>query len=339
MQARVFLIIAVFFLILDHARAAEPETNEEINLIQINIEGTRPELTVGIGLGISAEITNLSKRNAIYLTEMDLTLTPAPELISATGELVNWWAYFPDMDRKNYYKADWTEEGRYYAVAELKPGETITAFWWTAATTAAGPKRKPHSAVGQAIGELWATVLSELKFILFAPGDYKVTVSTTYWVHPEQPGSQNYHHAVQSKMLHASAPQTVILFGAAVGGIFAYFIHPQARRRLIDSAPSRGRTFLYVATRRFLQEIGGAFAALLLITIVTILLSRISETQFVIRVTVSDLWGAITIGFVANYAGSTILSKILAKVSASDSETEVTKPSIQEQSAKPVDTQ
>lgn len=146
MQARVFLIIAVFFLILDHARAAEPETNDEINLIQINIEGTRPELTVGTGLGISAEITNLSKRNAIYLTEKDLTLTPAPELISATGELVNWWAYFPDMDRKNYYKADWMEEGRYYAVAELKPGETITAFWWTAATTAAGPKRKPHSA-------------------------------------------------------------------------------------------------------------------------------------------------------------------------------------------------
>ncbi len=211
MQGRVFLIIAVTFFMLDHARAAEPETTDEINLIQINIEGTRPELTVGTGLGISAEITNLSKKNAIYLTEKDLTLTPAP--------------------------------------------------------------------------------------------------------------------------------QTVILFGAAVGGLFAYFIHPQARRRLIDSAPSRGRTFLHEATRRILQEIGGAFAALLLSTIVTILLSRISETQFFIRVTVSDLWGAITIGFVANYAGSTILSKILAKVSASDSEAEAAKPSIQEQGAKPVDTQ
>jgi len=339
MLVRLFSLIFVFLIIVDHTSSAEPETADETDMIQINIEGTRPELTVGTGLGISAEITNSSKKNAIYLSEKDLTLTPAPELISATGELVNWWAYFPDMERKNYYKADWMEEGRYYATAEVKPGEKITAFWWTAARTAAAPTRRLHSAVGQAIGELWATVLSELKFIFFAPGDYKVTVSTTYWVHPEQPGSQNYHHAVQSKMFHASAPQTVILFGAAVGGLFAYFIHPQARRRLIDSTPSRGRTFLYEATRRILQEIGGAFAALLLSTIVTILLSRISETQFFIRVTVSDLWGAITIGFVANYAGSTILARILNKVSASDTEVEVTKLSIQEQGAKPEDTQ
>ena len=140
-------------------------------------------------------------------------------------------------------------------------------------------------------------------------------------------------------MFHASAPQAVILFGAAVGGLFAYFIHPQARRRLIDSAPFRGRSFLYEGTRRIFQEIGGAFAALLLSTIVTILLSQISDTQFFIRVTVSDLWGAITIGFVADYAGSTILGKTLSEVSASNSEVEVTKPSIQEQGAKPVDTQ
>lgn len=337
MQISLLSLFFVFIFMVDSTSFAESETADETDLIQINLEATRPELTVGTGLGITAEITNTSKKNAIYLSEKDLTLTPAPELTSATGELVNWWAYFPDMERTNYYKADWMEEGRYYAIAELKPGEKITAFWWTAAKTEAA-NSKPRSAVGQAIREVWATVLSELKFIFFAPGDYKVTVSSIYWVHPEKPGSQNYHHAVQSKMFHASAPQSVILFGAALGGLFAYFIHPQARRRLIDSAPSGGRAFVYEATRRIFQEIGGAFAAILLSTIVTILLSRISDTQFFIRVSVSDLWGAITIGFVANYAGSTILAKILKKVSAADTEVEVTKPAVQEQGAKPVDT-
>lgn len=58
MQAGLFSLILVFFFIVDHTSAAEPVTADETDLIQINIEGTRPELTVGMGLGISAEITN-----------------------------------------------------------------------------------------------------------------------------------------------------------------------------------------------------------------------------------------------------------------------------------------
>jgi len=88
MLVRLFSLIFVFLIIVDHTSSAEPETADETDLIQINIEGTRPELTVGTGLGISAEIINSSKKNAIYLSEKDLTLIPAPELISAIGELV-----------------------------------------------------------------------------------------------------------------------------------------------------------------------------------------------------------------------------------------------------------
>jgi hypothetical protein len=55
----------------------------------------------------------------------------------------------------------------------------------------------------------------------------------------------------------------------------------------------------------------GILGAALLSIIVTILLARLSETQFLIRITVADFWGAVAIGFVANYAGAEVLNKII----------------------------
>jgi hypothetical protein len=53
---------------------------------------------------------------------------------------------------------------------------------------------------------------------------------------------------------------------------------------------------------------------------ITILLSRISETQFLIKVTVNDFWGAVAIGFVANYMGAKALNKLI-DISAEDEKT------------------
>ena len=44
----------------------------------------------------------------------------------------------------------------------------------------------------------------------------------------------------------------------------------------------------------------------------TVLLARLSETQFLIRVSINDFWGAIAIGFVADLLGIKILQKILS---------------------------
>jgi hypothetical protein len=45
--------------------------------------------------------------------------------------------------------------------------------------------------------------------------------------------------------------------------------------------------------------------------IITILLSRIEQTAFFIKVTVSDLWGAIAIGFFGNYGGMALIDKMV----------------------------
>ena len=120
------------------------------------------------------------------------------------------------------------------------------------------------------------------------------------------PGS-GIHTATQTAFVHVSAPQWVILFGAMIGGLLAYLItllFPSLRKR---EAGNDGKG------RQFLRLIAGAIGAVLLAAIVTILLARLSDTQFLIKVSVNDLWGAIAVGFVSDLVGVKILDKIVGK--------------------------
>ena len=51
--------------------------------------------------------------------------------------------------------------------------------------------------------------------------------------------------------------------------------------------------------------------SVLLSVIITILLSRIEAAQSLIKVNASDFWGGIAVGFLANYGGSALLSKMV----------------------------
>ena len=155
------------------------------------------------------------------------------------------------------------------------------------------------------------------------PGDYKIFVQVKYWTHLEcdqqprttpgycwdtslagiplccYPPPLSYRIASQTNIEKVSAPQFAILSGAVVGGIIAFIVVPQT-----------GTGW----RQRFWSLLG----ACLLAVIVTILLSRLSETQFLIRVTVSDFWGAIAIGFVANVAGAKVLEIVIPQAHRKD---------------------
>ena len=152
-------------------------------------------------------------------------------------------------------------------------------------------------------------------FIFFVPGEYNLTVTSKYWTPPNipsggNPPNDNYHTKIGSINMMVDTPQMVIMFGAILGGLFSYFLLPQARRKFVGSMRSDER---YAALRKVFREVMGIIGAGLLSAMVVILLARISETQFLIRVTVSDFWGAIAIGFVANYVGVEILDQIAKK--------------------------
>ena len=63
--------------------------------------------------------------------------------------------------------------------------------------------------------------------------------------------------------------------------------------------------------RRTWNYVIGLLGAALLAAIVTILLARLANSQFVIQVTIRDFWGAVAIGFIANYIGRKMLDRMV----------------------------
>lgn len=322
------LLLPFFVLTLTPtANPATPAKPRPEKMIEITIETSRSQPTAGTGLGVMAEIKNISD-SAIYLKEKQITLTLPPELEGPFGEISGWWGFFPTPYSEPYIPSS-------HSIA-LKPGDSYKVFWVKKPERRMSPpppepppkpestskpetpskkdspsKEKPASAPET---PSWFTnvcdlVKSELNFLLFSPGQYKITVVAQYWTDPSFP-ENGYRTVSQSETILVGTPQSVILFGAGLGGIIAYFIFP-SRRRLMTRAGANGG---HMATRFFLRaatEVAGVVGSALLSAIVAILLARVSETQFLIRVTVNDFWGAIAIGFVANYAGYKVLDKIV----------------------------
>ncbi len=85
-----------------------------------------------------------------------------------------------------------------------------------------------------------------------------------------------------------------------LGGIFAYLLLPQVRVHLRDSR----------SAVQMLGHIGGLARAGLFAIVVTILLSRLADTQFFVKVTVNDVWGAIAVGFVASVSGTNLINRL-----------------------------
>ncbi len=273
--------------------------------IEIKIETSRPQLTAGTQIGIIAEIKNLSDSTTCCFHEKFITLTSPPEIEAKFINSVSWYASFPT-------ETDHPQESHNNFIC-LKPGDTYKIFWI----------RRKESWLG-----------SLLSFIEFSPGNYKFIVAAKYWTDPSLfaniqdsllfeilKNDPNYRTTHQSAALEVAAPQSVILFGAAIGGLIAYILLPKLRRRSKKPEYVESKSFmLFDRFINFVKKGTGILGSMLLSMIITILLSRISEAQFLIRVTIADLWGAIAIGFVANYLGFKLLDKIITPAPSNQQE-------------------
>jgi hypothetical protein len=241
-----------------------------------------------------------------------MTLVLPPELRGKTN-VVNqneaWNCYLPTQEANNSGNAELL----------LKPGSTYKGFW--------APAPETLKTAQNFVNNIWYVFLSEMNFVFFSPGDYKIATDIRYYTDPQYPEA-DYRTATQSITVHVVAPQFVILFGAAVGGLVAYIVLPQGRDRFVRKAAFTSlrlhRTLLIF--RRLFNEVTGVICSILLSAIITILLARISETQFLIRVTVNDFWGAVAVGFVANYLGANLLAKIIPVSTTVDSAAPANKP-------------
>jgi hypothetical protein len=147
-----------------------------------------------------------------------------------------------------------------------------------------------------------------LRYFRFVPGTYPITVEAKYWDQQDL-SVDNYRTVVESTPVDYAAPLSIILIGAVLGGFLFTCL------KLVRSAEqARGE----ILKQKAVAQLAGS--ALLSVT-VTVLLSRISETQFLIQVSVADFWGAILIGFLANYGGWPLLDKMIPPVAAGAEQT------------------
>lgn len=277
-------------------------------LISIEIDTSRTAVSAGAGLGIFAKITNSSNTD-IYLKENDLTMTLPIELEAKYGGQYGYTSVFPT-------EPDYTEPYDTDSI-RLSPGDSYTSFWtYSDITKSTSDNYLDPLSYNREIFQI------EMYNIFFQPGDYKITINAKYWTDPTLPDNQ-YRTLTESAVINVSAPQSVILLGASAGGICAYLLlkFSKARRNQALGVGSEDVHSNQICLKYLIlifKFILGSFAfvrdiigAVLLSGIVTILIARISESKFLVSVEVSDFWGSVATGFIANYAGTSFLKRLV----------------------------
>jgi hypothetical protein len=260
----------------------------------IKLKGSREQPTAGSDFGISADIENISDKY-VYLNPQGLTMTAPPE-VDANGP-EDWPAFLPGP-------AVAVENGKpptpWDRVVVLAPHSRISAFWsGNLRKLQRDQTRSRLDKVCEIFGEDCSTMVNN---IAFPPGKYTITVVGSYWDSAEGAKNKETTHRTEtaSTDLEIVAAQATVLFGAAIGGLLAFLLIPSLRPAL-GTEPA-----IYKA----LKLLGGLITSMLLSVVVTILLARLSQSQFLIKITVNDFWGAMTVGFIVSASGSAILRQI-----------------------------
>lgn len=305
MRKLISLLAAGCFLCVSSVIAApegSPSTSNtaagQPDLLSIKILPSRSQPTAGSSMGIEAELTNNSDK-VLYLREKKIALYIPPELGGPLGSYNDWWGAFPTEHVWEDKSAQPPVVETWNGTLTMRPGSKYRVIWQSGAADTEGTS---------IIRSNVRAISSELRFIFFSPGDYLVSVVAEYWTDPSLP-SRDYYTTTQSATVHVVAPQSVIVFGAALGGLVAFILFP-TRRRVGMRSTATGNRYLLMAYN-FGTELTGAAGSMLLSAITTILIARISGSEFLIRITVADFWGAIAIGFIASYAGAKALDKLL----------------------------
>ncbi|MCE2661205.1 MAG: hypothetical protein LW854_23765 [Rubrivivax sp.] len=331
--------------VLTPATTDTPSPATDVSL-EIRIETSRPQPYVGSGIGITAEFKNTSKKSVLYLSSETTTLTAPPELEGPLEQIRGREAFFPTENDQYRIQQAARPGSREPMLIAIQPGRAYRAVWVLdkkadelyeaaaakAAANALAQAAAQASSPAQAHADnttaahderawwqlgarlrtsrLWQQVSAEARYLFFVPGDYRVLVQAKVGVNePPQLDRHRYYTVSENAIVKMAAPQTVIMLGAMLGGLVSVFLFPQSRPKSVILAYRQGGFAPALeSTFGLLYSVAGAC---LLSAIVTVMLARLSESQFLVKISVNDFWGAVVVGFIAQYAGVSILDKLV----------------------------
>ena len=196
-----------------------------------------------------------------------------------------------------------TIEGNAYALqAPTSPTPPVAFQAVQPSTTGATPQAENHASPSSASRELQ---LSDLRNRSISGG-----VPT--------------HHFSETKTLHVGLSQITTLLAAMLGAFIAYWVTALKPGQDWDafmlvlnpnaSIPAGGNPAAPSSASRkwfaLLSLARNSVLASILGGVVTIVASRLSDTHFPVKVSVSDWWGALTIGFVAFFIGNKFIDSL-----------------------------
>jgi hypothetical protein len=306
---------------VDKPAVKEAKSSPDASM-EIKIETSRPQPSAGSGLGFTAEFRNTSERSVLYLSNETTTLTLPPEVEGPLAPMYGRTAFFPTENDQMYANDARPAKDRRPIVIAIQPGKNYRAAWVInkKAEESADAKFNGEAATNSPpwwnvrarvrASKLWQQISGEVGFLFFVPGDYKVLVQAKVGVNaPPSTTEFDYYTFSETAVVKIGAPQFVIIVGAMLGGLVCVFLFPHSRPKSVTVAFRMEGTWAAAsAAWSWLYSVAGAC---LLSAIVTILLARLSESQFLVKISVNDFWGAVVVGFIAQYAGVSILDKLI----------------------------
>lgn len=258
--------------------------------VDITLLTSREEPVAGEMWSITGEIFNRSS-NTIWIVDKKTTLALAPEMYGHSSQTGSMGAFFPTSARS--LKSE---------VIRIDPGSKYSVIW----------KLDPLSTkeLAGAKQPLRKRITNSIKnFIFFNPGRFHISSTVHIWTtkpsFTEKGDVANLGHSTVrtvSEDIYMHSSPWVLILGAACGGILCFLL-----QSLLGLNSMSGGFWLSLKTIAV-----GLSSALILSGVVTVLVSRLASTDFLIVVKVKDFWGAIATGFAVQWFGYPLLEKLLS---------------------------
>ena len=275
---------------------------EQLPSVKLTLQPSRRQLPIGAPWSITGLLENQSAA-PIYIVNRFTALTLPVEILGAKVAAVP--ATFPTTE------GALVKSAQGYQVIRVFPQHTYPVVWHVEPLTSVYRITEILAPGVQHWLQLFPMLWSDVRHMLFFhPHPYQIAATVHYW----KTDPQAYLDCLQPPALQvdvSTAPSVtttmvvdleastwVILFGAWLGSITAYL-------------------FL-VCMRKRPWSISGFLGACLLGPTVALFLKRLGEAAFVITINVHDFWGAIVIGYIAQYIGLQIIDHYVTRRPASD---------------------
>lgn len=259
--------------------------------IEIELRPSRESVVAGEPWSVTGEISNHAAQ-PIWIVDTTTRLHPASEVWGSGPRVGSLGAFFPTIMSRPEAE-----------VVRIDPGASYSVIWRIDASKASS-EGSPLSLIRQ-VG--WIV----RNFAFFKPGIFATSAIVHVWCSPPKFSAEgvvsnlgeSFTVTVPGQITVEPSPWVLVL-GAAIGGILCYLL------QLLYGIYNPTGSIL----SQFASITAGLLASSLLPGSLTVILSRLASTEFLVAIKIRDLWGALTIGFIVQWFGYGLIDRVLSGI-------------------------